>query len=710
MAYEPSLIAPFQTGLNLDLDPAIMPPDAFVEAENVHIRHGVLQKRNGYDYHGFIVHGTARTVTGITEAAPGVVTTSVAHGFNDGDQVLLTGVAGMVEVNNNRYTIANAAGTTFSIVDTDTGFTTYTGGGRAILSPSNRIMGIYEYINSDGTRTSLIFDTKRAAKYNGGTHVYDPVDAVDIMSSSNTDYVWAVNWQSTGIVNRLYFTNGKVFDGATLDGIRHFSGGTTTTSFTPDLNPVVDTRQLWGCKLLFVLKQRVIAFHTIERDITGATTTTHPQRGRWCQAQGPSNWDDINPGGGGFVDCPTGGQIISAQALQNQIIVFFTDSVWAFVPTKDPALPFIWQKINDFRSCDGKMASVAFDRYAVGVGRRGIVAVDGVETRRVDERIEDFVDEKVNINAINKVFSIRDYNTERWWILYSDSQKVNSDEIDSALIYDEGSSAYTLYNISLNVLGYGSSSYDYGFDDFTEENNLDYSFNSKKIKDDTFQSFFFTDNKEILLGGDLVGTIYRMESGSVDNGTDVVSTVKTAAWNPYVDSGDECQLGYVDFYVETNRSTKVAIEFFKDSNSNFYQTQFIDFLPNLNYITSITNIAQTNPVRVDAPSHGLVTGDIIYIYGVEGMNGINDLAHTVTVINTSQIDLDGLDGTGFSAYTTGGGLYERKFYKTRIWKRAYTNAVGFQHQIRLRSVGTHDYFEIHKMKIYTRKRGKRTIN
>lgn len=86
---------------------------------------------SGLTYDG----GASVTVTGITKAAPGIVT-AAAHGLSDGDQVRFTDVSGMVEVNNKVYTVNDPATNTFALRDkTDAvdinsvGFTTYTSGG-----------------------------------------------------------------------------------------------------------------------------------------------------------------------------------------------------------------------------------------------------------------------------------------------------------------------------------------------------------------------------------------------------------------------------------------------------------------------------------------------------------------------------------------------------------------------------------------------------
>lgn len=72
-----------------------------------------------------------KTITGITEADPAVVTIA-SHGYSNGDIVKITGVVGMTEVNNKVFTVRNAATNTFELEDYDsTSNTTYTSAGEA---------------------------------------------------------------------------------------------------------------------------------------------------------------------------------------------------------------------------------------------------------------------------------------------------------------------------------------------------------------------------------------------------------------------------------------------------------------------------------------------------------------------------------------------------------------------------------------------------
>jgi hypothetical protein len=75
------------------------------------------------------LNGTVRAITGATAADP-VVITATAHGFDDGDEVHIGSVGGMVEINDRRFIIDNTTANTFELVDEDgTNHTAYTSGG-----------------------------------------------------------------------------------------------------------------------------------------------------------------------------------------------------------------------------------------------------------------------------------------------------------------------------------------------------------------------------------------------------------------------------------------------------------------------------------------------------------------------------------------------------------------------------------------------------
>lgn len=78
---------------------------------------------------GTIIASTA-SISGASKANPGVIT-AASHGFSTGDQVYLSGIGGMTELNNRRVTITVLSSNTFSIGVNTSAYTTYTSGGTA---------------------------------------------------------------------------------------------------------------------------------------------------------------------------------------------------------------------------------------------------------------------------------------------------------------------------------------------------------------------------------------------------------------------------------------------------------------------------------------------------------------------------------------------------------------------------------------------------
>ena len=88
--------------------------------------------RNGLQ----VLTGSAKTITAVTKANPGVITSN-SHGFSNGEEIYITGVGGMTQLNDRNYIVANATTNTFTLTDLfgvaidTTAFTTFTSGGTA---------------------------------------------------------------------------------------------------------------------------------------------------------------------------------------------------------------------------------------------------------------------------------------------------------------------------------------------------------------------------------------------------------------------------------------------------------------------------------------------------------------------------------------------------------------------------------------------------
>lgn len=76
-------------------------------------------------------YALAKNITDITKDDPCEIT-AVAHGYTTGDEVLITDIVGMVELNNLHFTVIVIDTDTFTIGVDSTGYTEYTSGGICI--------------------------------------------------------------------------------------------------------------------------------------------------------------------------------------------------------------------------------------------------------------------------------------------------------------------------------------------------------------------------------------------------------------------------------------------------------------------------------------------------------------------------------------------------------------------------------------------------
>ena len=81
---------------------------------------------------------------------------------------------------------------------------------------------------------------------------------------------------------------------------------------------------------------------------------------------------------------------------------------------------------------------------------------------------------------------------------------------------------------------------------------------------------------------------------------------------------------------------------------------------------TITGATQASPVVLTVVAHGMTTGYPVYIAGVGGMTQINDRIFKCTAVGVDQISLDGVDGTAFAAYTTGGSATTATYYTLKL--------------------------------------------
>lgn len=97
---------------------------------------------------------------------------------------------------------------------------------------------------------------------------------------------------------------------------------------------------------------------------------------------------------------------------------------------------------------------------------------------------------------------------------------------------------------------------------------------------------------------------------------------------------------------------------------------------------AITGVAQTAPLRLTVPGHGLLPNQTFVIQAVLGMTELNDTGkesdwHPATVIDSNTIELNRVNASGFKAYVSGGNIK----YRTVVDPTGYTVAMQIRTKV-----------------------------
>lgn len=142
----------------------------------------------------------AKTITGITKAAPGVIT-ATAHGYANGDHVLLE-IQGMVELNGLLVKVLNVTTDTFQAAGVDgvtgidtTLFSTFTSGTAKKVTLGTTITGVQEFSFAGGDIKTV--DT---------TTVNDTVDTQAVVGATAQSADMTMQWNPADAAQQAMIT------------------------------------------------------------------------------------------------------------------------------------------------------------------------------------------------------------------------------------------------------------------------------------------------------------------------------------------------------------------------------------------------------------------------------------------------------------------------------------------------------------------------
>jgi len=130
-------------------------------------------------------------------------------------------------------------------------------------------------------------------------------------------------------------------------------------------------------------------------------------------------------------------------------------------------------------------------------------------------------------------------------------------------------------------------------------------------------------------------------------------------WNTTTKAWDvkfTCQSDCTEWDTETYNDMVIATNYV-DMVLKWDTTGYFIPLQNTTAI-NITAATKASTCQVTAGTHGLTTGDRVFIKDVVGMTQINNLQFVVTVVDADKFTLDDIDSSAYTTYTSGGTVVE----------------------------------------------------
>lgn len=457
------MIAPINTGLETDMQPWLIPDDAFDQLVNAYVFRGRVVKRFGSALmNGSVAPEVAQqysrlrvqvgTIAAPVSPVPGTKF-NVGQMFSAGDQMFTVFQLGIPAA-----MLATGPGT--GTFNTTTGAFTLAGTGLAGATPiywypADPVMGLISFetpiINDEPV---FGFDTQFAYTFNGtawlrlGTAVWTGTDQ---------QFFWGYNYR--GLTNAdtfLFVTNFNPPD------LIKYWDGTAWNNLNPVFNAAGDT--IRTTRIVVPFKDRLVFLNTVES--IGAVDTSFVNRARFSQNGSPLTvdaWREDIPGKGGYIEASTKEAIITAEFLKDRLIVYFERSTWELVYTGNEILPFRWQQINTELGAESTFSVVPFDKVVLGIGNVGVHACNGANVERIDQKIPDTVFEISNDNGgIFRVYGIRDYFAEMVYWTFPAEDQTNDDVFPNrVLVFNYKTGSWAFNEDSITVFGYYQPNDDY---------------------------------------------------------------------------------------------------------------------------------------------------------------------------------------------------------------------------------------------------------
>lgn len=587
----------------------------------------------------YVFNSATKSITAITQANPGVVTTSASHGYSNGDIVYVTGIVGMTELNNKFYYVSVATATTFRLVDFDDGATQI----------DTSAMTAY---SSGGTLQVVLRISDALLNYTASD-----LDEIHFIQSNDVVYLFHKDYEPL-LITRLSETNWTVqkFPGGPKGGSGADEGagpyvtGDSQTSMTPSatsgaitITASSDTfvatdegRRMailhgstWGfAEITNYVSATVVDAATFTGFAFGATTAS--TNWKW------TIWGETNgyPATGVFHEdrlCTAG-----VPAYPSRVDMSASGDYYNFEPNG---------------TADGDSLSITLNSRTsdpikwLATDEKGLLAGTGGN---------DWIIRPASNQAPLSITNVAANKSTGWGS--SDQQAI---QIGKSVIYLQSSTK------KMRELSFAYEVEGFRSDDISLlASHLPKTGYAGLAHQREPQSIIWTRRRS---DGALIGVTYdktidtlqvgwhRHELGGVSDTAGSIPVVESIAVIPSEDGQrDELWL-LVKRYINgtTRRHIERMTKIFEEEDV-LRDAKHLDCMRTYDSPLTITAITKANPAVVTSVGHGLSNGDSVLLSDIVGMTELNDIRVEIANVAANTFELVGIDSSAYTTYVSGG--------------------------------------------------------
>lgn len=565
MNYQSFLISNYSTGYDRELQPWLLPNDAFTDLLDGYVYRGVTNKRDGYS--GF-ANGIKSTYC---ESRMVHRVTAEAYGAGDGTAGPYTHTAASIPVRRGTTTITagaqsatdNGSGTFVTTPAGGTGTINYTTGQMSVTfnaavagaTPITvtydyhqglPVMGVMNFYPTNNLRQLIVADTRYVNRYNPATDRLDDI-AAGTYTGTNRDFWSWVNYESSTSVPRLLFCNGVVGD-----VIQQYDG-TTISNYAPTFTPgTLNARQI------FNNKDRLVLFQTVEAG------TLFPRRIRISGTGANCDVFDNTAPGAGFIDIPDNTWFFGAAFNRDDILFFTEAATWVLKYTGNDITPFILQKLDGSRGSAAAFSVISYLNRTMAASPRGLIICDGYQVDRMDDNIPQFSFNDMDGGNFNSCFSGFIDEDRDVYLLYPSAGVIKPPLVptgssDRILVTNFEEDNFAIYRIPLSCMGNFQGAFTYLWSDLTTANGYP-NWDALADKFGNWNAFPFDKGNPVAIGGGHKGEIWRLNDTESEDNPQKIRNITivndqriqvTTDWNNY-ELGDYISFESVGGLIEIN--------------------------------------------------------------------------------------------------------------------------------------------------------------